>query len=55
VPLAFLVPGRAYVAEIVADGPGDGLVGSAQPVTSASTLTIPFARDGGFVVRLRPA
>ena len=55
VPLPFLAPGRAYVAEIVADGPGDALAGSSQPVTSASSLTIPYARDGGFVVRLRPA
>jgi alpha-glucosidase len=55
VPLAFLDPGRAYVAEIVADAAGDALAGSTQAVTAASTLAVPYARDGGFVVRIRPA
>ena len=54
-PLAFLDPGRAYVAEIVADAAGDALAGSSQAVTAASTLAVPYARDGGFVVRIRPA
>ena len=55
VPLSFLDPGRAYVAEIVADAAGDALAGSSQAVSSASTLAVPYARDGGFVVRIRPA
>ena len=57
-PLGFLTAGRNYVAEIVADGAGDTLAARSEPVTAASTLTIPYARDGGFVVRLsrlRPA
>ncbi|MEZ0291849.1 MAG: glycoside hydrolase family 97 catalytic domain-containing protein, partial [Solirubrobacteraceae bacterium] len=55
VPLSFLDPGRAYVAEIVADAAGDALAGSSQAVRTASTLAVPYARDGGFVVRIRPA
>ena len=55
VPLSFLDPGRGYVAEIVADAAGDGLASSSQAVTAASTLNVPYARDGGFVVRIRPA
>ncbi len=43
------------MAEIVADAAGDALAGSTQAVTSASTLAVPYARDGGFVVRIRPA
>ena len=60
VPLSFLPPGKAYVAEIYADGPGaNGVTNplpisiSKRPVTSASRLSIRMAPAGGQAIRLR--
>jgi hypothetical protein len=53
--LGFLDPGRAYVAEIVHDGPGDALVARSEGVTAATTLRLPLAANGGYVIRLSPA
>ncbi|HMA22201.1 MAG TPA: glycoside hydrolase family 97 protein [Gemmatimonadaceae bacterium] len=59
VPLSFLTPGKTYVAEIYADGPGaNGLSNpevvaiSKRNVTSASHLTIRMAPAGGQAIRL---
>jgi alpha-glucosidase len=61
VPLTFLEPGRGYVAEIYADGPGAHWLDrplpvtiSSQPVTSTSTLHVVLAPGGGQAVRIRP-
>lgn len=54
VPLSFLRPGRSYRATITTDDGADGLAVSERTVTSADTLTVPTAADGGFIVRLRP-
>ena len=62
VPLTFLPPGRRYVAEIYADGPGADwatnplpVTISRRPVTRASHLTVRLAPGGGQAVRIRPA
>jgi alpha-glucosidase len=62
VPLAFLTPGRRYVAETYADGPGADWRDNPLPVTighrlvtSRSTLHIAMAPGGGQAVRIRPA
>jgi alpha-glucosidase len=62
VPLSFLTPGRRYVAEIYADGPGANwatnplpVTISQRPVTSLSRLHIVLARGGGQAIRIRPA
>ena len=62
VPLAFLPPGREYVAEIYADGPGAHWLTnplpvsiSQRPVTSGTRLQIVLAPGGGQAIRLRPA
>jgi len=62
IPLSFLSPGRAYVAEIYADGPGaDWLTNplpvaiSRQRVTAATRLHIALAPGGGQAIRIRPA
>jgi len=62
VPLGFLTPGRRYVAEIYADGPGANwrdnplpVAISRRDVTSASTLRMVLAPGGGQAVRIRPA
>ena len=62
VPLTFLTPGRRYVAEIYADGPGANwrdnplpVVISRQSVTRASRLTLRLAPGGGQAIRIRPA
>ncbi len=62
VPLTFLTPGRRYVAEIYADGPGANwatnplpVTISQRPVTSLSRLHIVLARGGGQAIRIRPA
>jgi len=62
IPLSFLVPGRRYVAEIYADGPGaDWLTNplpvsiSRRPVTRATRLHLALARGGGTAIRIRPA
>jgi len=62
VPLSFLAPGRRYVAEIYADGPGANWLTNPLPVTitrrnvtSATRLRISMAPGGGQAVRIRPA
>jgi alpha-glucosidase len=62
VPLAFLQPGRRYIAEIYADGPGANWLTNPLPVaisrravTSASRLRIALAPGGGQAIRIRPA
>jgi alpha-glucosidase len=62
VPLSFLTPGRRYVAEIYADGPGANwatnplpVTISRRPVTSLTRLHIVLARGGGQAIRIRPA
>ena len=59
VPLSFLSPGKSYVAEIYADGPGANGLTNPQPitiskrtVTSASHLTVKMAPGGGQAIRL---
>jgi alpha-glucosidase len=61
-PLSFLTPGKAYVAEIYADGPGANYLTNPTPVaitrvnvTAASKLTIKLAKGGGQAVRIRAA
>ncbi len=62
VPLSFLVPGRSYVAEIYADGPGAHWLRnplpieiSERPVDAGSRLTLSLAPGGGQAIRIRPA
>ncbi len=62
VPLAFLTPGRRYVAEIYADGPGAHwnddpfpLAVSRRTVTAATRLRVALAPGGGQAIRIRPA
>jgi alpha-glucosidase len=62
VPLSFLTPGRRYVAEIYADGPGANWLTnplpvtiSRRPVTAATRLHLVLARGGGQAIRIRPA
>jgi alpha-glucosidase len=62
VPLTFLTPGRKYVAEIYADGPGANwatnplpVAISSKPVDSTSRLRMVLAPGGGQAVRIRPA
>jgi alpha-glucosidase len=62
VPLSFLPPGRSYVAEIYADGPGAHWLNNPLPVTisrrnvtSASRLPLVLAPGGGQAIRIRPA
>jgi alpha-glucosidase len=62
VPLSFLTPGRRYVAEIYADGPGANWATNPLPVTisqravtSLTRLHIVLARGGGQAIRIRPA
>ncbi|HZG43303.1 MAG TPA: glycoside hydrolase family 97 C-terminal domain-containing protein, partial [Longimicrobium sp.] len=59
-PLSFLPPGRNYVAEIYADGPGANwrdnplpIAISQQQVTSGTTLRIQMAPGGGQAIRFR--
>jgi alpha-glucosidase len=61
-PLAFLDPGRRYLAEIYRDGPQADwqarpydLVVEQRPVTSADSLELSLASSGGAAIRLRPA
>jgi alpha-glucosidase len=60
VPLSFLTPGRRYVAEIYADGPGahwltnpTPVAISSRPVDSATRLRIALAPGGGQAIRIR--
>ena len=62
VPLTFLEPGRSYVAEIYADGPGANwltnplLVAiSSRTATRGSQLRLALAPGGGQAIRIRPA
>ncbi len=62
VPLSFLAPGRRYVAEIYADGPGahwltnpTAITVGRRIVTSTSRLALSLAPGGGAAIRLRPA
>jgi len=62
VPLSFLTPGRKYVAEIYADGPGANWLTNPLPVTiskrpvdATSRLHIVLAPGGGQAIRIRPA
>jgi alpha-glucosidase len=62
VPLDFLAPGRRYVAEIYADGPGAHwrtnplpVAISRQDVDAGSTLRVVLAPGGGQAIRIRPA
>ncbi len=62
VPLSILTPGRRYVAEAYADGPGAHWLDNPLPititrraVTSASRLRVVLAPGGGQAVRIRPA
>lgn len=62
VPLRFLTPGKAYVAEVYADGPGAHFLTkptavslSTVSVNSGSTLTLNLAPGGGQAIRIRPA
>ena len=62
VPVSFLTPGKKYVAEIYADGPGANwatnplpVAISSKPVDSTSRLHMVLAPGGGQAVRIRPA
>jgi alpha-glucosidase len=62
VPLTFLTPGRRYLAEIYADGPGAHWLTNPlpvsitrRPVTSLSRLRMVLAPGGGQAIRIRPA
>jgi len=62
VPLTFLTPGRKYIAEIYADGPGAHWLTnplpvsiSKRPVDATSRLHLVLAPGGGQAIRIRPA
>lgn len=62
IPLNFLTPGRRYIAEIYADGPGANWLDNPLPVTisrravtSATRLHMVLAPGGGQAIRIRPA
>jgi len=62
IPLSFLTPGRKYVAEIYADGPGANWLTNPLPVSisqrsvdSSSRLHIVLAPGGGQAIRIRSA
>jgi len=62
VPLDFLTPGRRYIADIYADGPGANWLTNPLPVTithravtSATRLRVALAPGGGQAIRIRPA
>lgn len=62
VPLSFLTPGRRYMAEIYADGPGANWLDNPfpvtitrRPVTASTRLRLVLAPGGGQAIRLRPA
>ena len=62
IPLSFLTPGRKYVAEIYADGPGAHwltnplpVAMSRRPVDATSRLHLVLAPGGGQAIRIRPA
>ncbi|MGD2122498.1 MAG: glycoside hydrolase family 97 C-terminal domain-containing protein [Gemmatimonadota bacterium] len=60
VPLSFLPPGRRYLAEIYANGPGAHWLTdplpieiAEQPVDSGTTLVLNLAPGGGLAIRIR--
>jgi len=60
--LSFLTPGKAYVAQVYADGKDAHFLTNPTsvaitkvPVTSASKLAIAMATGGGQAIRIRPA
>ena len=62
IPLSFLTPGRRYVAEIYADGPGANWLTnplpvsiSTRPVDATTRLHLALAPCGGQAIRIRPA
>jgi alpha-glucosidase len=62
VPLSFLTPGKRYVAEIYADGPGANWYANPLPVAiskrsvnSNTSLKVVLAPGGGQAVRITPA
>jgi alpha-glucosidase len=62
VPLDFLTPGRRYVAEVYADGPGahwrdnpTPVAISRRPVDASTRLALVLAPGGGQAIRIRPA
>jgi alpha-glucosidase len=62
VPLSFLTPGRRYLAEIYADGPGANWLDNPLPVsitrrtvTSATRLRVVLAPGGGQAIRIHPS
>lgn len=62
IPLSFLTPGKQYVAEVYADGPGANWFDNPLPititrrtVTSTTQLHIAMAPGGGQAIRIRPA
>src|SRR5437870_2532088 len=62
IPLTFLTPGRKYVAEIYADGPGANWLTnplpvaiSQRPVDAKSRLHLVLAPGGGQAIRIGPA
>jgi len=62
IPLSFLTPGRRYVAEVYADGPGAHWLTNPlpvsitrRPVTSLTRLRMLLAPGGGQAIRIRPA
>ena len=61
-PASFLTPGRRYVAEVYADGPGahwrddpTPVAISRRPVMATSRLRMVLAPGGGQAIRIRPA
>ena len=62
IPLSFLTPGRRYVAEVYADGPGASwrdnplaLAISQRTVDARGRLSLALAPGGGQAIRIRPA
>ena len=61
VPLTFLDPGKSYIADVYADGPGANWLTNPLPVTIShrtvtrnSVLRIALAPGGGQAIRIRP-
>jgi len=61
VPLTFLDPGKSYIADIYADGPGANWLTNPlpvtithRPVTRSSRLRLALAPGGGQAIRIRP-
>src|SRR6266545_2412622 len=62
VPLTFLDPGKSYIADVYADGPGADWLTNPLPVrithhtvTRGSHLRVALAPGGGQAIRIRPA